>query len=124
MRGHRPWALFAALVVALLALCGVAAWSGSTTSAQAQQSPPPRPSWVSPNGVVDLTQVPQCFTIVGADGKQVKDQEGKALCGKPFDTPVTESDDEVKKRAVPDGATVPGKRPPGVPAGPNDPPSR
>lgn len=123
MRGHRSWALIAALAVATLAFFSLAAWSGSATSAQVQQAPP-RPPWVGPNGVVDLTRVPQCFTMVGADGKQVKDNDGKALCGKPFDIPVTESNDEVEKRTIPSGATVPGKRPPGVPTGPNDPPSR
>ncbi len=64
---------------------------------------------------IDLSKVPECFTIVGLDGKQVLDSEGKPLCGKPFDTPVTEPEAEVKSHSVPSGATVPGKRPPGVP---------
>lgn len=124
MKTHRGGIGLATLIAAAAALLGIMAWSGSTTSAQSTQAPPPRPPWVGPNGVLDRSKLPACFHIVGPDGQQVKDQDGKPLCGNPFDVPVSEPEEEVKKRAVPSGENVPWQRPPGAPAGPNDPPKR
>ncbi len=127
MKIPRRWSGLIALLTALVALLAVMAWSNTPTAAQSAQAPsaaPAPPAWVGPGGVLDRSKLPSCIHVVGPDGKRVKDQSGNELCVKAFDPPVTEPAEEVKKRAIPSGGQVPWQRPPGAPAGPNDPPRR
>ncbi len=122
---HRHWPKLIALFAAIAALLGVMAWSETINAASGARSAPSRPPWVRDNGTLDRTKLPACLNIVGPDGQQVNDQSGKPLCANPFELPVTEPEADVKQRSLPNGGgQVPWQRPPGAPAGPNDPPKR
>lgn len=126
MHVRRHWTKLATLIAVTMAFLGLALWTAVPAATQAAQTTPStneRPSWVKPNGSIDRSKLPECFNIAGPDGKVVLGTDGKPLCGKPFDLPTTEPDEEVAKRTVPSGAQVPSKRPPGAPSGPNDRPS-
>lgn len=118
------WKKLAALIAVTIGLLSFAHWAIDPLPTQAAQTTPntsERPNWVKSNGVIDRSKLPECFNIVGPDGKVVMGADGKPLCGKPFELPTTEPDEEVAKRALPSGSRVPAKRPPGVPSSPNDP---
>ncbi|WP_416956268.1 hypothetical protein [Streptomyces sp. Agncl-13] len=40
---------------------------------------PPTPEWVNPDGTVDESKMPEELPLIGADGKVVKDADGKTL---------------------------------------------
>lgn len=40
---------------------------------------PPTPEWVNPDGTVDVSKMPEELPLIGADGKVVKDANGKTL---------------------------------------------
>lgn len=40
---------------------------------------PPTPAWVNPDGTVDESKMPEELPLIGADGKVVKDANGKTL---------------------------------------------
>lgn len=40
---------------------------------------PPIPEWVNPDGTVDESKMPEELPLIGADGKVVKDADGKTL---------------------------------------------
>ena len=40
---------------------------------------PPTPEWVNPDGTVDESKMPEELPLIGADGKVVKDANGKTL---------------------------------------------
>ncbi|MER7498374.1 hypothetical protein ABT033_38025 [Streptomyces pharetrae] len=40
---------------------------------------PPTPEWVNPDGTVDESKMPEELPLIGADGKVVKDANGKPL---------------------------------------------
>ncbi|GGZ20216.1 hypothetical protein [Streptomyces poonensis] len=42
-------------------------------------SAPPTPEWVNPDGTVDESKIPEELPLIGADGKEVKDANGKTL---------------------------------------------
>ncbi|MCX5123552.1 MULTISPECIES: hypothetical protein [unclassified Streptomyces] len=44
---------------------------------------PPKPPWVNPDGTVDASKLPAELPLIGADGKVVKDANGKTLMVKP-----------------------------------------
>ncbi|WP_327425417.1 hypothetical protein OG963_00655 [Streptomyces sp. NBC_01707] len=39
----------------------------------------PTPEWVNPDGTVDESKMPEELPLIGADGKPVKDENGKTL---------------------------------------------
>jgi hypothetical protein len=43
-------------------------------------NPPPPPSWVKPNGIVDLSKLPECIKRVGPNGELVRDNNGNPVC--------------------------------------------
>ncbi|MEV6168105.1 hypothetical protein AB0L99_07750 [Streptomyces sp. NPDC051954] len=51
--------------------------SGQTEKAAVP--PPPTPEWVNPDGTVDESKMPEELPLIGADGKVVKDANGKTL---------------------------------------------
>jgi hypothetical protein len=127
MRSLQKWVVPIAILLAVVALFAVATWSEPTAAESVISAPGAKsghPAWVKSDGAIDRSKLPPCFKIVGSDGKIVTDANGQPLCGKPFDEPSDEAAEEKAKRAVPSGAEVPYKRPPGVPASPNDPPQR
>ncbi|MGW0826360.1 hypothetical protein [Streptomyces sp. NPDC002845] len=40
---------------------------------------PPTPEWVNPDGTVDESKMPEELPLIGADGKVVKDANGKTV---------------------------------------------
>ncbi|MFE9687933.1 hypothetical protein [Streptomyces sp. NPDC006285] len=49
-------------------------------SGQAEKAAvPPTPEWVNPDGTVDESKMPEELPLIGADGKVVKDANGKTL---------------------------------------------
>jgi hypothetical protein len=52
--------------------------SGQTEKAAVPPAPP-TPEWVNPDGTVDESKMPEELPLIGADGKVVKDANGKTL---------------------------------------------
>ncbi|MFE0948397.1 MULTISPECIES: hypothetical protein [Streptomyces] len=78
--------------LAVGAVAGVLLLGGLAMNASADESPssgqtekaavppaPPTPEWVNPDGTVDESKMPEEMPLMGADGKVVKDADGKPL---------------------------------------------
>ncbi|MFJ9132203.1 hypothetical protein ACIRRT_03955 [Streptomyces sp. NPDC102256] len=52
--------------------------SGQAEKAEVPPAPP-APAWVNPDGTVDESKMPEELPLIGADGKVVKDENGKTL---------------------------------------------
>ncbi len=54
--------------------------AGSGQAEKAAVPPaPPTPEWVNPDGTVDESKMPEELPLIGADGKVVKDADGKTV---------------------------------------------
>ena len=63
-------------VAALLISVAAATASGAQSETP---PPPPTPEWVNVDGTVDESKIPETMPLIGADGKVVKDANGKTL---------------------------------------------
>ncbi|WP_406100856.1 hypothetical protein OG698_01075 [Streptomyces sp. NBC_01003] len=59
-------------------LIGAAAATASGAQSETPP-PPPTPAWVNADGTVDESKMPEAMPLIGADGKVVKDANGKTL---------------------------------------------
>ncbi|WP_432168192.1 hypothetical protein [Streptomyces sp. bgisy031] len=59
-------------------LIGAAAATASGAQSETPP-PPPTPEWVNADGTVDESKMPESMPLIGADGKVVKDANGKTL---------------------------------------------
>ena len=73
---------FGTLAAVLTLVVGIAAVL-SARSDTVPSTPPPPPPWVSPDGTVDLSKVPDRMGVVDRNGQHVGYVDGKDLLGPP-----------------------------------------